>query len=137
MIAGTISGREVVTLFGKEEKMIAKFSDVNERLRHSAASADTVSGFIGPINNFINNVGLGFIVIIGSILTMKEVATVGMIAAFVTYSRQFFRPISQLSNLFNVVQQAVAGAERVFEIIDETPEIVDKDGAIRVERFPL
>ena len=58
-IEESISGNEVITLFGKEEKMFTKFSGVNERLRYSAMAADTVSGFLGPINNFINNLGLG------------------------------------------------------------------------------
>lgn len=129
----SISGKEVVTLFGKEEKMIEQFSEVNERLRHSASSAETVSGFVGPINNFINNVGLGLIIMIGAVMTVNGYATVGIIAAFVTYSRQFFRPISQLSNLFNMLQAAVAGAERVFEIMDEVPEIIDKKDPIKVE----
>jgi ATP-binding cassette, subfamily B, multidrug efflux pump len=128
-----ITGNEVVTLFGKEEKMNAQFSEVNERLRFSAMTADTVSGFMGPVNNFINNVGLGFVIAIGAVMTVEGLATVGIIAAFVTYSRQFFRPINQLSNLLNLFQSAIAGAERVFEIMDETPDMQDKENAIVVD----
>lgn len=134
-IEESISGSEVTTLFGKEEKINQQFSIVNERLRHSALAADTVSGFLGPINNFINNVGLGFVIAIGAIMTVHGQATVGIIAAFVTYSRQFFRPISQLSNLFNMFQSAIAGAERVFEVMDETPDVLDKKDAIAVDSF--
>src|SRR5699024_4515978 len=112
-IEESISGNEVITLFGKEEQIDEQFSTINERLRHSAMSADTVSGFLGPVNNFINNIGLGFVIAIGAILTVNDLATVGIIAAFVTYSRQFFRPINQLSNLLNTFQSAIAGAERV------------------------
>ncbi|MDF2855641.1 MAG: transporter ATP-binding protein [Neobacillus sp.] len=130
-----ISGNEVVTLFGKEEKMNRQFSEVNERLRHSAMTADTVSGFMGPVNNFINNLGLGFVIAIGAIMTVEGLATVGIIAAFVTYSRQFFRPINQLSSLLNLFQSAIAGAERVFEIMDETPDMLDKESAIVVDSF--
>ncbi|WP_246145487.1 ABC transporter ATP-binding protein [Bacillus rubiinfantis] len=125
-----ISGKEVITLFGKEERMNEQFSIVNERLRGSAMAADTVSGFLGPVNNFINNIGLGLIIAVGAMMTVEGMATVGIIAAFVTYSRQFFRPINQLSNLLNMFQSAIAGAERVFEVMDETPEIVDKAAAI-------
>ncbi|MFJ5624631.1 ABC transporter ATP-binding protein [Peribacillus loiseleuriae] len=134
-IEESISGNEVITLFGKEEKTIAKFSVVNERLRHSAMSADTVSGFLGPINNFINNVGLGLVIGFGAIMTVQGMTSVGIIAAFVTYSRQFFRPINQLSSLLNTFQSAIAGAERVFEIMDETPDLKDKENPMAIDSF--
>lgn len=131
-IEETISGSDVITLFGREESMNRQFSEINERLRQSAMAADTVSGFLGPINNFINNLGLGFVIAIGAIMTVQGNATVGIIAAFVTYSRQFFRPINQLSNLLNMFQSAIAGAERVFEIMDETPELAEREDAVVV-----
>lgn len=134
-IEESISGSEVVTLFGKEAKMLTKFSRINERLRSSSMAADTLSGFLGPINNFINNVGLGLIIGVGAILTIKGLATVGIIATFVTYSRQFFRPINQLSTLLNTFQSAIAGAERVFEIMDETPDVQDKNDVILIDSF--
>jgi ATP-binding cassette, subfamily B, multidrug efflux pump len=134
-IEETISGAEVITLFGKEGKMNQQFSEVNERLRQSAMDADTVSGYLGPVNNFINNLGLCLIIAIGAVMTVQELASVGMIAAFVTYSRQFFRPIAQLSNLLNMFQSAIAGAERVFEIMDESSDLLDKENAIVVDSF--
>lgn len=130
-----ISGNEVITIFGQEEKTFTNFALVNERLRQSATAADTVSGFLGPINNFINNLGLALIIGIGALMTVQEMATVGIIAAFVTYSRQFFRPINQLSSLLNTFQSAIAGAERVFEIMDEAPDLTDKNDAIEVNSF--
>lgn len=131
----SISGNEVVTLFGKEKKIDRQFSEVNERLRQSAMSADMVSGFLGPVNNFINNLGLGLIIAAGAVMTVQGNATVGIIAAFVTYSRQFFRPINQLSNLLNMFQSAIAGAERVFEIMDSPPDLIDKENAAAPESF--
>ncbi|MEC2056587.1 ABC transporter ATP-binding protein [Peribacillus psychrosaccharolyticus] len=128
-IEESISGNEVISLFGKEEKMFNEFSVVNERLRSSSIAADTVSGFLGPINNFINNLGLGLVIGAGAFMTLQGSASVGIIAAFVAYSRQFFRPINQLSSLLNMFQSALAGAERVFEIMDETPDIVDQVNA--------
>jgi len=132
-IEEAISGNEVITLFGQEEKNFNKFSIVNERLRISATAADTVSGFLGPINNFINNLGLALIIGIGAVMTVQELATVGIIAAFVNYSRQFFRPINQLSTLLNTFQSAIAGAERVFEIMDESPDLQDREDALTVD----
>ncbi|MBS4210446.1 ABC transporter ATP-binding protein [Bacillus sp. FJAT-50079] len=134
-IEESISGNEVISLFSQEEKMFTKFDVVNERLRHSATAADTVSGFLGPINNFMNNLGLTFIIGVGALMTVQGMATVGIIAAFVTYSRQFFRPINQLSNLLNTFQSAIAGAERVFEIMDETSDLQDQQNAIQVDSF--
>ncbi|MFJ7640422.1 ABC transporter ATP-binding protein [Peribacillus sp. NPDC097206] len=134
-IEESISGTEVITLFGKEEKVFSQFSTVNERLRRSSMAADTVSGFLGPINNFINNIGLAIVIGVGALMAVKGTVTVGLIAAFVTYSRQFFRPINQLSSLLNTFQSAIAGAERVFEILDETPDMKDKKGAIPVDAF--
>ncbi|MGM9955462.1 MAG: ABC transporter ATP-binding protein [Peribacillus sp.] len=134
-IEESISGTEVITLFGKEEKVFSQFSAVNERLRHSSMAADTVSGFLGPINNFINNIGLAIVIGVGALMAVKGTVTVGLIAAFVTYSRQFFRPINQLSSLLNTFQSAIAGAERVFEILDETPDMKDKKDAIPVDAF--
>ncbi|WP_407406628.1 ABC transporter ATP-binding protein [Peribacillus sp.] len=134
-IEESISGTEVITLFGKEDKVFSQFSTVNERLRHSSMAADTVSGFLGPINNFINNIGLAIVIGVGALMAVKGTVTVGLIAAFVTYSRQFFRPINQLSSLLNTFQSAIAGAERVFEILDETPDMKDKKGAIPVDAF--
>ena len=131
-IEETISGNEVIKLFGKEEKMNRQFSEINQRLRQSAMNAETISGFLGPVNNFINNLGLGLVIAVGAVMTIHELATVGIIAAFVIYSRQFFRPINQLSNLLNMFQSAIAGAERVFEIMDETPDLQDKENAIIV-----
>ncbi|MGM0904744.1 MAG: ABC transporter ATP-binding protein [Bacillota bacterium] len=134
-IEEAISGNEVITLYGKEEKVFTRFSGINERLRSSATAADTISGFLGPINNFINNLGLGFIIAIGAVMTVQGMATVGIIAAFVTYSRQFYRPINQLSSLLNMFQSAIAGAERVFEVMDEAPDIKDKKNAKSVVHF--
>jgi len=133
VVEESISGSEVIRLFGKEEKVNDQFSEVNERLRGSAMAADTVSGFLGPVNNFINNIGLGLVIAVGAVLAVHNLATVGIIGSFVLYSRQFFRPINQLSNLINLFQSAIAGAERVYEIMDETPDIVDKENAITVD----
>lgn len=135
IVEESISGLEVITLFGNEEKVFAKFSHVNERLRNSSTQAEILSGTLGPVNNFINNLGLGLIIAAGALLTLKDMATIGVIAAFVTYSRQFFRPINQMSTLLNTFQAAIAGAERVFEIMDEVPDLCDSDQAVTVDSF--
>lgn len=126
-----ITGSEVLTLFGKEQQTIDTFHQQNENLRNSAQRAEITSGLLGPINNFMNNLGLAVVIGTGAFLAVKSIVTVGIIAAFVTYTRQFFRPLNQLSNLLNTFQSAIAGAERVFEILDEPSEVADKPNAIK------
>ena len=76
--------------------------------------------------NFINNLGMGLVIGTGSVMVLNGMTTVGVIAAFINYSRQFSRPLSQFATLMNTIQAAVAGGERVFEIMDEVPEIKNK-----------
>ena len=134
-IEEAISGKEVITLYGQEKKTIQEFHEINEDLRQSAMLAETFSGFLGPVNNFINNLGFGLIIATGAILTLNDMASIGVIAAFVTYSKLFFRPINQLTNLMNTIQSAIAGAERVFEIMDEVPDLQDSPNAEPVTGF--
>lgn len=128
-----ITGAEVVTLFGKEQQTIDAFYQQNENLRNSAQRAEITSGLLGPINNFMNNLGLAIVIGTGAFLSVQGFVSVGVIAAFVTYTRQFFRPLNQLSNLLNTFQSAIAGAERVFEILDEPSEVADKSQAIDIQ----
>lgn len=130
-IEETISNSNITTIFGKEEQTIAQFKEANVRLRTSALKAEMISGLLGPTNNFINNLGIGLVIGVGAILALSNsLVSVGIIASFVTYTRQFFRPINQLSNLFNTFQSAIAGAERVFEILEEQDEVEDRSDAI-------
>ena len=123
-IEETISNSEIVTLFGREQQTIERFKEANEKLRHSAMQSEIVSGLLGPTNNLINNLGQGIIIGVGAVMAVHSLVTVGVITSFLTYARQFFRPINQLSNLLNTFQSAIAGAERVFEVLDERIEIM-------------
>ncbi|KGR75263.1 ABC transporter ATP-binding protein [Ureibacillus sinduriensis] len=135
-IEETISNSHITALFGKEKQAVSQFKEANERLRASALKADITSGFLGPINNFINNLGIGLVIGVGALLAIGNFGvSVGVIASFVTYTRQFFRPINQLSNLFNTFQSAIAGAERVFEILDEQGEAADVPDAVAKNRY--
>lgn len=134
-IEETISNADIITLFGQEKSTLAEFKEANERLRGSAMRADIISGFMGPINNFMNNLGLSLVIGAGAIMAVTSGLTIGVIASFVTYTRQFFRPINQLSNLLNTFQSAIAGSERVFEVLDETKEVADIENAKEKEQF--
>ncbi len=133
-IEETISGIEVVKAFNHEEKVMEEFDEVNTKLREVGLKAQIWSGFLMPIMNVINNLGFAAVAIVGGILAVKGCITAGAIAGFITYSRQFVRPLNDLANIFNILQSGVAGAERVFEIIDEEEEPADKPGAACLEQ---
>ena len=82
-----------------------------------------------PIMNVINNIGFAVVAGVGGALAVRNLITVGIIASFLSYSRQFSRPLNDLANIFNTLQSAIAGAERVFEILDEKEETEDISGA--------
>ena len=134
-IEETIANADIITLFGKEKKMMTEFNEANEKLRGSAMRADIISGFMGPINNFMNNLGLSLVIGTGAVMAVTSGLSIGVIASFVTYTRQFFRPINQLSNLLNTFQSAIAGSERVFEILDEARETPDLEQAKEKGKF--
>lgn len=129
----TISGIEVVKAFNHEDQAIAEFEVVNQRLYDVGLKAQIWSGFLMPIMNVINNLGFAAVAIVGGIMAIKGMITVGVIAGFLSYSRQFVRPLNDLANVFNVLQSGVAGAERVFEVLDEPEEPDDQPGAIELK----
>lgn len=129
-IEETISGIEVVKAFNHEEKVVAAFNAVNIKLCEVGLRAQILSGFLMPIMNVINNLGITLIAITGGVLAVKNIITIGVIASFLSYSRQFTRPLNDLANIFNLLQSGIAGAERVFEILDEQEEAADLPNAI-------
>ena len=130
-----VSGQKAVLLFSQEQEVEKEFGNINRRLTKSAIMAQALSRFMGPINNFINNVTFLLVAVVGGVLALKTNSiTVGTIFTFILYMRNFTRPINEILNLFNTVQSALAGAERVFEIMDETPE-VDQEVAHDVKQL--
>ena len=133
-IEETISGIEVVKAFNHEEKVISEFEEVNLKLREVGLKAQIWSGFLMPIMNVINNLGFAIVAVTGGFLAVKGMITVGAIASFITYSRQFVRPLNDLAQIFNMLQSGVAGAERVFEILDEQEEPEDRPNAVKLDK---
>lgn len=118
-----ISGQKAILLFSKEEYVKDEFSKINRSLTKSAILAQTFSGFMGPMNNFINNITYLIVAVSGGYLMLQGFGiTVGIIFSFILYMRNFTRPINEILNLFNTIQSALAGAERVFEVMDEVKE---------------
>jgi ATP-binding cassette subfamily B protein len=128
-IEETISGINIVKAFNHENKAIEEFSDINLKLSKVGIKAQIWSGFLMPMMNVINNIGFAVVAAVGGVLAVKGNISVGVIASFLNYSRQFSRPLNDMANVFNTLQSAVAGAERVFEIIDEKEESHDAHDA--------
>ncbi|KPV49342.1 multidrug ABC transporter ATP-binding protein, partial [Kouleothrix aurantiaca] len=101
LIEETITGQRVVKAYHREPVVIAQFDQHNGTLRAAAIRAQIFAGFIGPMMNFTNNTGLAIVAGTGGWMALQGLATVGTIASFITYSRQFGRPLSEIANLFN------------------------------------
>lgn len=131
-IEETISGQKIIKMYSQESRVIEEFEVKNEALRVSSYWAQTYSGFIPKLMNMLNNVSFTIIVGVGGILAVKGVVSIGVIVTFTTYSRQFTRPLNDLANQFNMILSAIAGAERVFQIMDEEKEAVDETEAVDI-----
>ncbi len=128
-IRETITGIHVVKAFNHEEKAINEFDLVNDKLYNVGLKAQIWSGYIMPLMNVINNIGIAAVAGVGGILAVSNMITVGVIASFLSYSKQFTRPLNEIANMYNTLQTAIAGAERVFEVLDEAEEPDDLNTA--------
>ncbi|MDR1273410.1 MAG: ABC transporter ATP-binding protein/permease [Odoribacteraceae bacterium] len=117
-----ISGQKVVQLFGREGRVEAAFGRVNDELREKSARAQFYSGLMMPVMQNLNTLNFVLITIAGALLAIYRGLDVGGLAAFLQYARQFGRPVNELATLYNSIQAAIAGAERVFQVIDEPGE---------------
>jgi len=131
-IEETISGIDVIKAFGREEAAIGDFDGLSEELRVIGTRAQVWSGYIMPLMNVINNLGFAAVAAVGGVLAVKGLVTIGAIASFISYSRQFSRPLNDLANTYNTLQTALAGAERVFEVMDQAEEAPDRPGAVKI-----
>ena len=123
LIEETIDGQRVVKAYRREKAAIEQFDADNKTLREAATRAQTFAGFMGPMMNFVGNLSLAVVAGAGGWMALMGLATVGTIAAFINYQQQFSRPLNSIANLFNTIQSAIAGAERVFEVLDETSDV--------------
>ncbi|HPY91195.1 MAG TPA: ABC transporter ATP-binding protein, partial [Lentisphaeria bacterium] len=120
-----ISAQKTVKAFNHEGQAIADFAVLNQELRRTGIRARVLSGIVPPLMNLLNNVGYALLAGYGGWLAMQGDITVGVIAAFIQYTRQFSRPMNHIATQYNDIQSALAGAERVFAMMDEAPEPAD------------
>jgi len=131
-----VTGQKTVIAYNRQKLSIEKFDNINKQLRRDSIFAQIFSGVIGPLMNVLGNLSFACVAIAGGVLMMNGEAisdsvlltalcgsvSVGTIQLFINLSRQFSRPINELANQFNMIQSAIAGAERVFDLIDQKPE---------------
>lgn len=124
----SVNGYKTVIAFGREDKSVEEFSEVSGKLAKAGIKANIFGGVMGPLMNVIGNLGYLLVAAVGGYLAIKTQGTegaisVGMIQAFLLYSKQFTRPINEIANQYAAIQTAIAGAERVFEVLEAEPEI--------------
>ena len=133
-IEETVTGQKVVKVFNYEENVVNEFSELNQSLRNSQVTAQFISGIMGPCMNAMSQVNYTLTACVGSIIAFASrwgggvpfsALDIGGLTVFVNYSRQFSRPINELAQQVTNIMSALAGAERVFNVMDETEEIDD------------
>ena len=123
-IEETMTGQKVVKVFCHEEESIKTFDELNEQLYQSAFKANAFANIIGPVNAQMGNANDVVVALVGALLALNSYAgfTVGGLASFLTFNKSFSMPINQVSMQFNSIIMALAGAERIFKLLDEEPE---------------
>jgi ABC-type multidrug transport system fused ATPase/permease subunit len=126
-----ISGVRVAQAFSREDENIEQFSELNRANRDANVSAQGITAAFRPTLDVLSTIGLAIVLGFGGYLALRNppLATVGLIVAFLVYVRRFFYPIQQLATLYAQLQSALAGAERIFELVDTEPDLVDAPNA--------
>jgi len=127
------SGQRVIMAFGQEAAMLDDFEAANEQVRRVGTRAQTYAMLVPPLMGILSNANIAILAGLGGWMTLRGWTTVGAIAAFYNYSRKFAAPLRHIGNLYNQLQAALAGAERVFEVIDQQPELADAPDAIALD----
>lgn len=123
-----ISGQKVIKAFNKEDDVLVGFDEVNETLKKEGFKAQFTSGAIMPISGAINQIGTAFTMVLAGMFAIQGKISIGNIISFNKFSNHFGRPINEIANQFNVIQSGLAGAERMFNIMDEEEEYPDNQG---------
>jgi ATP-binding cassette subfamily B protein len=124
------TGHNIVTVFGRQKESAARFEQENERLYQAAYRAQFISGIIQPALGVVSNLSYVAVAVIGGLRVATGQMSLGDVVAFIQYSRQFSQPILQAASIANVLQSAVASAERVFELLDEPEMVADPADAL-------
>lgn len=121
-IEETVTGYRTMVAYNKQQDSAVKFDGISSELKKAGIKAQIFSGAMGPAMNLISNFGFLLVAVFGGKLAFEGVITIGTIQAFILYTKQFSRPINEIANQYAMIQTAIAGAERVFEVMDAETE---------------
>ena len=117
-----VNGYRTVVAYNQQDKSAERFCDVSDKLTKAGIRTEVCSGVMGPVMNCIGNIGFVVIAAFGGYFAIHGMISVGVISAFIVYAKQFSRPINEIAQIYGQLQSAIAGAERVFQVLDETSE---------------
>jgi ATP-binding cassette, subfamily B, multidrug efflux pump len=132
-IEESVSGIKVTKTFRREEAEFAKFEKVNDASQRIGVKSELLAFAFMPLMNIMTSLTLGLIVGVGSYMALKSAAggvSIGLLTSFILYSQRFFEPLRQITQVYSMVQSALAGAERLFEMMDMKPEVIEKPDAL-------
>jgi ATP-binding cassette subfamily B multidrug efflux pump len=129
----SISGEKVIKAFRRNESVVENFRNRNQEVFHAGVTANSYALLLMPLTNVLGNFFVIVLAGLGGLLALQGLVTVGIIATFISYGQNFINPLRNLANMYNSIQAALAGAERVFETIDTTSEIPDVPNAYPLE----
>lgn len=124
-----IGQQKIVQAFGYEDDALDRFEEINERLEKDSMSATFYSSIVNPCTRFLNNLVYAAVGIIGAVSVISTGFTVGQLTCFLSYANQYTKPFNEISNVITELQNAMACAGRVFELLDETPQVPEKENA--------
>lgn len=133
LIEENILGLKMVKAFDKQQDILKQFKEINMKLYENSSKAQIWSGYMMPLMNVINNFIFAIVAMVGGILSVSYGLSIGTVVSFLSYSKQFSQPLNSVAGMFNTIQSALAGAERVFEILDSEEETADIENAIVIE----
>ncbi len=135
LVEESIQNLRIIKAFAKEGDIDREFSELNTQLCSSGTSAQMYSGLLMPLMNVLNNLTFAVVAIVSGVLCTKEGMLIGTAITFLTYSKRFASPLNQIAGLFNTIQSALAGAERVFDVLDRTEEKPDEPDAVELKQI--
>ncbi len=127
-----VMGYKTVVAYNRQGAVISEFEKSSDELTKTGIVAEALGGSMGPVMNFINNTGFIIIAVFGGYFAINGIISIGVVSAFIVYAKQFGRPINEIAQVYGQIQTAIAGAERIFEIMDEESE--NKQGKHNMEK---
>lgn len=128
-----VTGYKSIVAYNRQENVIKDFNNVSDELTRVGIIAEILGGSMGPVMNVINNISFVIIAAFGGYFAINHIISIGVISAFIVYAKQFGRPIDELAQIYGQIQTAIAGAERVFAVMDEPLE--DKSGDKNMDKL--